>query len=155
MDEQNPKELIIRAGKELLISGLVSRTWGNVSCRTGDNTFAVTPSGRSYETLSPGEIVICRTEDCAYEGEIKPSSEKGIHALLYRTRPDVNFIIHTHQSMASAVSVLETKSIPSSGFSELGENVPIADYGLPGSGKLRENVGKAIERCGGHAVIMA
>ncbi|MDP4108670.1 MAG: class II aldolase/adducin family protein, partial [Bacillota bacterium] len=67
----------------------------------------------------------------------------------------VNFIIHTHQSMASAVSVLEIKSIPSPGFSELGENVPIADYGLPGSGKLRENVGKAIERCGGHAVIMA
>ncbi|MBR6512201.1 MAG: class II aldolase/adducin family protein, partial [Clostridia bacterium] len=39
------KALVIDAGKELLESGLIARTWGNVSARISDTQFVITPSG--------------------------------------------------------------------------------------------------------------
>ena len=80
MEIMQAKELVIKAGKELVASGLIARTWGNISCRISDTQFVITPSGRAYETLTPEEIVLVNIEDLEYDGEIKPSSEKGIHA---------------------------------------------------------------------------
>jgi L-fuculose-phosphate aldolase len=155
MNEQTAKELVLRAGLELVKTGLIVRTWGNVSCRADEKNFFVTPTGRSYETLKPEEIVLCKIEDASYEGDIKPSSEKGIHALLYRTHPDVNFVIHTHQPMASVISASGLDSMPAPGFPLFEGGVPVAEYGLPGTKKLREGVGRALERCQGHAIVMA
>ena len=106
MDIMQAKETVIRAGHELIAAGLIARTWGNISCRISDTQFVITPSGRAYETLTPEEIVLVNIEDLEYEGEIKPSSEKGIHAACYKLRPEVNFVIHTHQVNASIVSAL-------------------------------------------------
>ena len=106
MEIMQAKELVIKAGKELIESGLIARTWGNISCRISDTQFVITPSGRAYETLTPEEIVLVNIEDLEYEGEIKPSSEKGIHAACYKLRPEINFVIHTHQVNASIVSTL-------------------------------------------------
>lgn len=155
MEQKKAKELVIRAGLELVRSGLIARTWGNVSCRIDDTAFAVTPSGRSYETLTPDDIVLCKVSDVSYEGNVKPSSEKGIHALVYRTHPDIGFVIHTHQPGASAVSISGIGKIPPLGRGLLGDGVPIAEYGLPGTKKLRNGVAEALENCTGRAVIMA
>jgi len=152
---QDAKELVIRAGLELVSSGLIARTWGNVSCRIDEGSFAITPSGRAYETLTPEDIVVCRVADASYEGEIKPSSEKGVHALVYRMRPEAGFVIHTHQNAASAVSVTGIGRMPTSGREILGTSLPVASYGLPGTKKLRDGVGKALEKCLGKALIMA
>ena len=97
MDINKAKEIVVMAGKKLVESGLIARTWGNVSCRVSDTQFVITPSGRAYETLTPEEIVLVNISDLSYEGDIKPSSEKGIHAEAYKHRHDVNFVIHTHQ----------------------------------------------------------
>ena len=83
----------------------VARTWGNVSARISDTQFVITPSGRAYETLTPEEVVVVNIEDCSYEGDIKPSSEKGVHAAAYRHHPTVDFVIHTHQKAATIVSI--------------------------------------------------
>lgn len=155
MNEHEAKERVIRAGMELVKSGLIARTWGNVSCRVDESTFAITPSGRSYETLKPDEIVLCRIEDTSYEGDIKPSSEKGIHALVYQVHPNINFVIHTHQPRASVISSGKIQQMPALGYSLLGEGVPIAKYGLPGTKKLKEGVGYALRNCSSHAIFMA
>lgn len=155
MDVNTARQLVVTAGKELVASGLIARTWGNVSCRVDDKSFAITPSGRSYETLQPDEIVICKIEDTSYEGEIKPSSEKGIHALVYRIHPDINFVIHTHQPIASVISAARISTMPSGNYPLLSDRVPIAAYGLPGTKKLRENIRIALENSKSHAVIMA
>lgn len=155
MEVSIAKQLVVRAGKELVESGLIARTWGNVSCRINNMTFAVTPSGRSYETLQSEEIVVCQIEDCTYEGEIKPSSEKRIHALIYKTYPEINFVIHTHQPMASVISAADIGHMPCEDYVLLGGQVPIAAYGLPGTKKLRENIGKSLIDCKSHAIIMA
>lgn len=155
MDIQQAKEQVVLAGRDLMRTGLIARTWGNVSCRLDTETFTVTPSGRAYETLTPDEIVLCRTADASYEGEIKPSSERGVHALVYRTYPHAGFVIHTHQLWASAISACGLASIPSEGFSLLGSSIPVATYGLPGTKKLRAGIAQALKESTGNAVIMA
>ena len=157
MDILEAKKLVIRAGKELLNSGLIVRTWGNISCRVSETQFVITPSGLAYEDLIPEQIVLVNIEDCTYEGEIKPSSEKGIHAACYKLRPEVNFVIHTHQVNASIVSALglDINNVDGKDKDVIGDNVPIAAYGLPGTGKLRKGVIAAITRSDSKAAIMA
>jgi L-ribulose-5-phosphate 4-epimerase len=146
---QEARKLVIKAGLELLSSGLIARTWGNISARISDTQFVITPSGLAYEDLTPEKIVITNISNCSYQGRLKPSSEKWIHADAYRLRPDVNFVIHTHQNYASALSILgETISeIPMEGNlrSILGPEIPTAGYGLNGSQELSRNVIRAIE----------
>src|SRR5699024_7543801 len=86
-----------------------------------------------------------------------PSSEKGIHAEAYKLRPEVNFVIHTHQMQASVISTLgfDINSVDPKSVEVIGDNVPLASYGLPGTGKLREGVVAAIKRSDSKAVIMA
>lgn len=157
MDIMQAKETVIRAGKELIAAGLIARTWGNISCRISEKQFVITPSGRAYETLTPEEIVLVNIEDLEYEGEIKPSSEKGIHAACYKLRPEVNFVIHTHQVNASIVSALgmDINNVEGENAQVVGTNLPIASYGLPGTKKLRKGVIDAITRSDAKAAVMA
>lgn len=157
MDIMQAKETVIKAGKELIAAGLIARTWGNISCRISETQFVITPSGRAYETLTPEEIVLVNIEDLEYEGEIKPSSEKGIHAACYKLRPEVNFVIHTHQVNASIVSALgmDINNIEGENAQVVGTNLPIASYGLPGTKKLRKGVIDAITRSDAKAAVMA
>lgn len=133
-DEQKARELVIEAGHRLLENKLIARTWGNISARISEMEFIITPSGRAYDTLKPEDLVKVNANDLSYEGELKPSSEKGIHAHSYILREDVNFVIHTHQLYASALCA-EGKDMPFA---------PCAGYGLPGTGKLKRNVSATI-----------
>ena len=132
--EQEARELVIEAGHRLIEKKLIARTWGNISARISDEAFVITPSGRAYETLRPEDLVTVRIADCSYEGEVKPSSEKGIHAAAYALRPEVGFIIHTHQFYASAVCAEGRDT----------DAAPCAAYGLPGTGRLKKAVAAAI-----------
>ena len=140
------KALVVEAGKKLVESGLIARTWGNVSARISDTQFVITPSGRAYETLTPDEIVVVNIDDCEYEGDIKPSSEKGIHADAYRLRDDVNFVIHTHQVNASVISCVTygINNVSKKEAEIIGPVVPSAAYGMPSTGKLRDGVASAV-----------
>ena len=142
--EQEARKLVVEAGKRLLETGLIARTWGNVSARISDSQFVITPSGRAYDTLTPDDMVIVNISDYSYDGDKKPSSEKGIHADAYRLRPDINFYIHTHQIRASVAGIAgkNIDVIPEKYKSLLGECVPVAEYGMPSTEKLR----KALEK---------
>ena len=133
--EEQARELVIQAGLELVEKGLVARTWGNVSARCGENEFIITPSGIAYDILKAEDLVKVNAEGLSYEGDIKPSSEKGIHASVYMMREDANFVIHTHQQYASVVAA-EEKDV---------EFAACAGYGLPGTDALKKQVVKALE----------
>lgn len=156
MDLLQAKEIVVEAGKQLVATGLIARTWGNVSCRISDTQFVITPSGRDYLSLTPDDIVVVNLADLSYEGDIKPSSEKGLHAQCYILRKDCNFVIHTHQANASIVSAIGCDVNGITGFSKeiIGDNIPVAAYGLPGTGKLRQGVVDALNRSDSKAVIM-
>lgn len=134
-EEIEAREKVLNAGLKLLKEGLVARTWGNVSARINDEEFIITPSGKGYDDLKLEDLVKVKIFDCSYEGEIKPSSEKSVHAAAYSVRKDIKFIIHTHQFYASAIAA-EEKDL---------SFVRCAKYGLPGTSKLKRNLIKAIK----------
>lgn len=149
--EAEAKELVITAGKKLVETGLIARTWGNISARISDTEFVITPSGMAYESLTPEKIVKVNMTDCSYEGEIKPSSEKGVHAVAYRLRPSVNFVIHTHQKYASALSILGQDITDFTDCVEadrqlLGGRIPCASYGMSSTEKLTNAVSCVIQK---------
>lgn len=131
---EEAKKLIIKAGLELCEKKLIARTWGNISARISDTEFAITPSGIPYDKVNENNIVVVRIEDCAWSGDVKPSGEKKVHAAIYKNRPDVNFILHTHQNYATAISVDGKDK----------DFVPTAKYGLPSTKKLVKNIEKAV-----------
>ena len=135
---EEARELVLKAGIELCEAGLVARTWGNISARVSDTQYVITPSGRAYDTLTADDIVLVNIEDGSYVGDVKPSGEKGVHAAVYELCPEMDFVIHTHQNYASALSVLgrELKI----GESMLGNVLPCADYGMYATETLVNNI---------------
>ena len=134
-NEEEARLLVIEAGLKLVENKLIARTWGNISARISDEEFVITPSGRGYDSLKPEDLVTVKIEKCSYDGEIKPSSEKKIHAVAYKNRPECNFVIHTHQFYASSVAANGKDT----------DFAPCAKYGLPGSDRLKNNVEECVK----------
>lgn len=156
MEISKAKEQVIRAGIELSSSGLIARTWGNVSCRTDENHFVITASGRNYLTLTPEEVIEIDIDTLEYDSDIKPSSEKKVHREIYRLKKDAEFVIHTHQSNASAVAAMGLKGIKlDREYPGIGNFVLCAEYGLPGTKKLCRNTAATVSEYDGKAVLMA
>ena len=154
MDEKTIAAQVAETGRLLLEKRLVARTWGNFSARLDETHFAVTPSGLGYERMEAADVVrVCLT-DGSWEGKYKPSSEKGIHAAVYRRFPEVGFVIHTHQPYATALGLGEPEQLRLNGDEreELG-GIAWAEYGLPGTKKLKNAVETAL-RTGAHTVLM-
>lgn len=143
MRSADARKEILRAVERLTAEGLVERTWGNVSARVSDTQFLITPSGLAYAGLRAEQLVLVNITDGSYVGPVKPSSEKGIHADAYRLRPEVNFVIHTHQTWAS-IAGIEGRALTGFIHPALGKRVPCAKYGLPGTGRLRRAVAAEI-----------
>lgn len=157
MDVLTAKKLVIEAGERLVETGLIARTWGNVSCRVDDKTFVITPSGKPYIGLEPDDIVEVAINTLEWGGNVKPSSEKGIHAEVYKQFPDANFVIHTHQKVASAVSALSNgiEKVTGEAANLIGSVIHLGGYGLPGTKKLKKGVTNALKLGPSKAVIMA
>lgn len=154
-DVEKAREQLIDAGRRLLAEGLVARTWGNISIRTGETTMLVTPSGRKYEEVTAAEMVPVDINTLEYEGKIKPSSEYKLHAEIYKTRSEINAVIHTHQMNASTVAAArrEVPPILDDMAQIIGPSVRVAEYALPSTKKIVKCTVKALK--GRMAALMA
>ncbi len=155
MDDTKLKKIVADTGRELLKKGLVARTWGNISVRRDEKSFAISPSGLGYVNMTPADVPIYDMEKEEWEGTRKPSSEKKIHAAAYKIFPDVNAVIHTHQDYATAVGLAGTDLLElTEEEQKLLGKIEIAGYGLPGTGKLKKNVEAAYLK-GSKVVLMS
>ena len=109
-DTRELRERIITACLWLQERSLVIGTWGNVSVRVGEHAI-VTPSRIDYDALQPDDLVIIDLEGNVVQGHRTPTSEKDVHRLIYRKRPDIGAIVHCHSEYACAVSS-SGRSIP-------------------------------------------
>ena len=86
--------------------GLFEGTCGNLSAFDREKGIVViTPSGVSYDRYRPEDMVVIDLEGNVLEGNYAPSSEWIMHTMVYRQKPEVNAIIHTHSPYASAFAV--------------------------------------------------
>lgn len=156
LKHQIARKEIIDACLTILQSQLVIGTWGNISVRIiGEELAAITPTGVEYNKLIPENIPIVDMQGNIIDGNMKPSSELPLHLEIYKNRPDINAIVHTHSVHCTAMAIAR-KPIPASCedlVQIVGGNVRVSEYRLPGSKDLGEVVVEALN--GRQAVIMA
>lgn len=145
---------IIRVACDFKQSGLSVGKSGNVSVRY-ENGFLITPTGVSYEELTPENIVHCDLDGQVLSGDLIPSSEWPFHAAIYEVRKEVNAVVHVHSPYATALSC-NRKPIPAFHYMIAvagGDSIPCADYATFGSQELSENIVRTLN---GHtACLMA
>ena len=145
-DRQRLREEVITTGLILLEKGLVTGTWGNVSARIDYDLFAITPSGRNYKTMQPEDILFVNLLGKVTEGHLKPSSELPLHLAVYKARPDIRGIVHTHSVYASACAVARRPIPPI--IEDLvqlaGGEIAVSPYALPGTPDLAKNAVEAL-----------
>jgi L-ribulose-5-phosphate 4-epimerase len=143
----SPKHIIVETAQQLTLNGFLIATGGNISLRIpGQNAFAITPSNYDYMKMVEEDVCILENDLTPLEGHLKPSIESGMHATIYKERPDVNAILHTHQVFPSALAILNAP-IPAL-FDEqvrfLGRRVEIIPYAPSGTGMLKNNIARRI-----------
>jgi len=110
----------------------------NLSVRSGD-LIAITPSGVSYDELTPEAICVIDLDGKVVEAELDPSSEVPMHTLVYRGT-DAGAVVHTHPLYCTALSVLMDEVPPVHYMlALLGGPVRVAPYARFGSAQLAEN----------------
>src|SRR6476659_3168130 len=123
--------------------GLVVWTGGNVSARDPETGLVVIkPSGVRYEHLRPEQMVVLDLDGNIVEGDLKPSSDTYSHLYIYRHRPDVNGVVHTHSRYATAFAAVG-RPIPvvlTALADEFGGPIPCAGFSLIGD----ESIGKLV-----------
>jgi len=155
MNEKEIRQAVKDAGVRLINSGLVQGTWGNISIRLDDKHMVVTPSGLDYMRLTPEDMVVVDIDTLEYASPIKPTSEKKIHAAIYKSRKDVHAVIHSHPVHCSSVAAArkELPAMTQEMLEHVGGAARAGKYGLPGTKKLTRATVKALgER---NACIMA
>lgn len=150
----NYKRLIIQSGIKMLQSGLTVETWGNISARDPETGLIyITPSGMDYETCGEDDIIVYDLEGNVIEGHRKSTIETKLHLDIYRNRPEINAVVHTHP-IYSLVFACMKKDIPliiDEAAQCLGDTIKVADYALPGTPQLADNciaaLGKKANAC--------
>jgi L-fuculose-phosphate aldolase len=141
------REEVARVAKQLIESGLVTGTSGNVSARTPEGDVLMTPSGIDYEKLEPGDVVLVDVGGEVLEGSLGPSTETPMHTGIYRARADVGAVVHTHSIFATTLACLGCTIPPVhymlTTLSEDGE-IPLAPYTTYGTEELAGYAAEAL-----------
>lgn len=147
---QAEKREVARAARKAAELGLVAGTSGNVSVRLpadGERgLLAITALGARCGALSDADIVVVDHDAEPVEGDLAPSSETMLHVAIYRSRPDVGAVVHTHAVYSSVASVtgLEVPSIVDEMVVNIGGAVRVSEYAFPGTQEMAVNVCTAL-----------
>jgi L-ribulose-5-phosphate 4-epimerase len=141
------REEVCQLHLELPKNDLVAWTSGNISARDLETGYVVIkPSGIKYEQMKPAHMVVVNLEGELVEGDLKPSSDTASHLYIYRQRPDVNGIVHTHSAYATAFAALGWP-IPvylTAIADEFGGPIPCGGFALIGGEEIGQLVVEAI-----------
>jgi L-ribulose-5-phosphate 4-epimerase len=137
------RQQLYRLHLELPRHNLVAWTSGNISARdAGSGLVVIKPSGIRYEDLRPEHMVVVDLDGRIVEGALKPSSDTASHLCVYRGRPEVGGIAHTHSPYATAFAAVN-RPIPvylTAIADEFGGPIPCGGFALIGG----EEIGRVV-----------
>ena len=143
--------------QELPRNGLVAWTAGNLSARVpGEELMVIKASGVPYAELTPEAIVVCDLHGELVEGDLSPSSDAATHGYVYRARPDVGGVAHTHSAYATAWAI-HGEPIPcvmTAMADEFGGEIPIGPFALIGDEAIGRGIVETLEGHNSPAVLM-
>ncbi|MBY9007587.1 MAG: class II aldolase/adducin family protein [Candidatus Lokiarchaeota archaeon] len=135
METEKIEELrnsVVDAAKSIFSKGLVENNEGNVSIRVGRNEeYLITPTANQYDTITEDQIVHMAFDGTPLSSGKLPSSEAKLHTAIFKSRPKVQCVIHTHSTYATILSIVR-KSIPiimEEQIIYLGGSIDISSYG--------------------------
>ncbi len=138
------KKQIIDVCKRIYDRGYVAANDGNVSVRVDNGHIVMTPTGRSKGFLTIDELVVVDIDGNKVSGSSKPSSESKMHLSIYKSRDNVNSVVHAHPPTATGYAVagipLNQCVLPEVVVTV--GSIPIAEYATPGTQELADVVVK-------------
>lgn len=144
---QAVREDLVRLHAELPRHDLVVWTGGNVSARDPESGLvAIKPSGVRYDDLTAASMVVMDLDGNVVDGAHRPSSDTASHLYIYRQRPDVNGVVHTHSRYATAFAAVG-RSIPvylTAQADEFGGEIPCGGFAFIGDEAIGEVVVQSI-----------
>lgn len=150
MDTELLKLEIVKYTNRLYDKQLISSSGGNISVRADDNLMLITPSGLDKGNLTESDICLADFDGNLIlrdnqSSNLKLSMESQMHIAVYKARPDVQAIIHSHPIFASAYSTTQEKintHLTGEIYAVVGEPSYV-EYARMGSALLAELVGKS------------
>jgi L-fuculose-phosphate aldolase len=136
--EEEHRRDICLAGRWVHARHFVAATDGNISVRLDHERLLTTPTAMSKGLMTPDDLVITDMQGQRLTGSRQPSSELGMHLLIYFRRPDVHAVCHAHPPVATgyaAAGIPLNKAIVSEVVLSLG-CIPVAPYATPGTPEL-------------------
>jgi L-ribulose-5-phosphate 4-epimerase len=133
--------------QELPHSNLVTWTSGNVSGRDPESGLVVIkPSGILYHDLTPDKLVVMDLEGRIVQGNLKPSSDTRTHLYLYRNRPDIHGIVHTHSPFATAFAAVgrPIPAVLTAICDEFGGAIPVGGFAPIGDEAIGQEILRSI-----------
>jgi len=147
MSDQTLRRQIIETANAMNSSGLSPGKSGNVSVRAGEDHILITPTGVPYADLEPKDIVSLDRQGRAAAGSLLPSSEWHFHLAIYQARPEINAVVHSHSTYATALACAH-REIPAFHYMVAaagGDSIRCAPYATFGTDALAEYAVKALE----------
>ena len=136
------KEKMCDIGRRIWLKGFCAGTEGNHSYRLGENRVICTPTGISKGNLKPEDLCVVDMEGKQVSGKRKRTSEILMHLAIYKARPDVKAVVHSHPPHATAFAIANV-DLPTCIHPEaevfLGA-VKTAKYVTPGDTRLGESI---------------
>ncbi len=105
MSEADLRDAICRYGRSLFERGLTSGSTGNISVRTDDGGWLVTPTNASLGFLDPARLSKLDSNGRLLDGDA-PTKEIPLHSALYETRSNARAIVHLHSTHSVGVTML-------------------------------------------------
>jgi L-fuculose-phosphate aldolase len=138
------KQQLLDTAKEMLTSGLVQGTAGNVAARLPDGNVVLTPSSLPYETMTLDQLVVTDLDGNVREGETSPTTEKMLHLACLKAYDDVHAVIHCHAKYCTMFALTRTPipCVIEEVEVYVGGDVPVANYEFTGSQELADEVSK-------------
>lgn len=150
------RQSIVHFAKLAAEKGLVPNTQGNVSARDPQTGLvAITPHDYPYEQMTADDLVIVDVQGRQVGGAYEPSYETPVHCAVYRTRPDVQAIVHTEPIYTNSFGVVgqPIEPVVASLLVNVGGVVPIMPFMPSGSEAFGIAMLKVMQ--GGCAVVWA
>ena len=144
--ERGIRYRIVAAARRLVATGLSPATSGNLSVRVKTG-YIVTPSAVPYDTLHPDDLVFMGEDWTHGGGQRRPSSEWRLHRDIYRTRPEIEAVVHVHSPCATTLACLR-KPIPAFHYEVAfagGKDIRCGDYATFGTEELSQSAMAALE----------
>jgi ribulose-5-phosphate 4-epimerase/fuculose-1-phosphate aldolase len=159
MTETQLRDLLVRMADSLFARGFSVGSAGNISVRTPDGWYLITPTNSSLGWLDAARISKLDADFRHVDGD-KPSKEVVMHRAFYTARGDAGAVVHLHSTLATAVSCLPdvdwNNPIPPLTpyfVMRVGRRMPIIEYFRPGNPAMESTIHAAAKDA--RAVLLA